>query len=193
MPRWKPDAQQRLQRAALELFIENGYDGTTVAEIAERAGLMRRSFFRYFPDKREVVFAGAQPFTERLRSTIEAQPLAAQAWDVLMHAMSRSEPLLTADRQLSRTRRTVIAESTELRERNVLKTAQLADVLDQLLQDRGTPPHQARVLARLALLVYEQAFDNWLDAEPEQSLPACFIAARHALRDALNEVPEPGG
>ena len=59
MGRWEPDARGRLVKAAMELYGERGFEQTTVAEIAERAGLTERTFFRHFADKREVLFAGA--------------------------------------------------------------------------------------------------------------------------------------
>ena len=59
MGRWEPDARDRLERAALELFVEHGFDPVTVPEITARAGLTTRTFFRHFADKREVLFADA--------------------------------------------------------------------------------------------------------------------------------------
>lgn len=60
MARWDPGTEERLTKAALELYREHGYDSVTVTRIAERAGITRRSYFRYFPDKREVLFAGSE-------------------------------------------------------------------------------------------------------------------------------------
>jgi hypothetical protein len=58
MTRWEPNARGRLEQAALALYGERGFENTTVAEIAARAGLTERTFFRHFADKREVLFAG---------------------------------------------------------------------------------------------------------------------------------------
>ena len=60
MARWEPDARGRLEKAALDVFRERGYAHTTVGDIAERAGLTERTFFRYFTDKREVLFSGSK-------------------------------------------------------------------------------------------------------------------------------------
>src|ERR1700710_2662274 len=60
MTRWEPGAAERLAGAALELYAGKGFEETTVAEIAQAAGLTERTFFRYFPDKREVLFAGSE-------------------------------------------------------------------------------------------------------------------------------------
>src|SRR3954447_15095550 len=75
--RWQPDARGRLGQAAMELYAERGYEQTTVAEIAERAGLTARTFFRYFADKREVLFAGSDLLAERLVAALETAPASA--------------------------------------------------------------------------------------------------------------------
>jgi AcrR family transcriptional regulator len=186
MPRWKPDAQLRLETAALELFAENGYDGTTVSDIAERAGLMKRSFFRYFPDKREVLFAGSQALSGVLRDSVESSSRDENPWETLLSALVRTGELLTANRHLSRMRRQVIAANPELREREVLKAAQIEDLLTELSEERDVDPRTARHLARLALVVYQEAFDYWLDAESDDP-PFCDCVTRAVedLRDAL--------
>src|SRR3979490_381159 len=74
MTRWKPDAQGRLMSAAIELFDEQGYEATTVAEIAERAGLTERTFFRYFSDKREVLFSGSHELQRLWLEGVAAAP-----------------------------------------------------------------------------------------------------------------------
>jgi AcrR family transcriptional regulator len=183
MPRWRPDAQHRLQIAALSLFAENGYDGTTIAQIAERAGLEKRSFFRYFPDKREVLFGGGEALNELLSQTIAAQPPAVGAWDAAVAALVRSGEVLAIDRDLSRARREIIGHNRELRERQVLKSAQLEQIVRDLLIRRGTQPTEASVTGRLALLVYEVAFDRWLDTAGPSFTQQVERAALEVLRD----------
>jgi AcrR family transcriptional regulator len=187
MPRWKPDAQHRLQAAALSLFAENGYDGTTIAQIAERAGLEKRSFFRYFPDKREVLFGGGEALSESLSQTITAQPPAVAAWGAAVAALVRSGEVLAVDRDLSRARREIIGRNGELREREVLKSAQLEQLVRTLLIERGTQPTEASVTARLALLVYEVAFDRWLDT----SGPSFTQQIERAALEVLHSLPSP--
>ena len=188
MPRWKPDAQQRLQSAALELFAEKGYDGTTIAEIADRAGLEKRSFFRHFPDKREVLFSGGAALQDYLGRSLELQPSSASPWDAVIDALRRSGDLVAVDRELSRLRRGVIDQNAELREREVLKSAQLeAFLLDSLL-GRGVELPGARVIARLASLVYERAFDAWLDSRTGETFVACVASAERELTRALPSV-----
>ena len=79
MGRWEPDAQGRLARAALELYVDQGYEQTTVADIAARAGVTERTFFRHFADKREVLFAGSGAFQETVLSAIADHAEAATA------------------------------------------------------------------------------------------------------------------
>ena len=77
MVRWEPNAQGRLEQAAFELFLERGFEQVTVAEIAERAGLTERTFFRYFTDKREVFFAGASRRRDLMVSAVASSPQSA--------------------------------------------------------------------------------------------------------------------
>jgi len=185
MPRWEPDAQSRIEAAALDLFAENGYDRTTIADIAQRAGLMKRSFFRYFPDKRDVLFAGTEALATHFRERVEEAPPTSRPWHALMHALATSERLFPRDRSRPRIRRTVIAHSSELREREVLKILQLERALVELLGERGLRTPHARYVVGLAMLVYEQAFDRWLDAEPQMSFWECMSEAGADLTQAL--------
>lgn len=184
VPRWKPDARERLETAALDLFAKNGYDATTTAQIAEHAGLEKRSFFRYFPDKREVLFGGTPALTEALRQSFRAQSANVSAWDAVITALKASDTTVAMDPELTRTRRDVISQNAELREREVLKAAQLEDLLHRLLVDRGITTLHARALARLAFLVYEQAFTDWLDTEQPQS----FAVVIDQVQDELTRL-----
>src|SRR6185312_8615863 len=74
MSRWEPNARGRLEQAALDLYGERGFEQTTVAEIAERAGLTERTFFRYFADKREVLFGGSDEVRDALVEAVAAAP-----------------------------------------------------------------------------------------------------------------------
>jgi AcrR family transcriptional regulator len=185
MPRWKPDTRERLEKAALDLLAKNGYDATTTAQIADHAGLEKRTFFRYFPDKREVLFGGTPALTEALRQSFHAQPASVSAWNALINALKASDANVAMDLEISRVRRDIISHNAELREREVLKAAQLEDLLHQLLVERGTTALHARALARLAFLVYEQAFSAWLDAEHPQSFAAAIDQVQGELTRLL--------
>lgn len=185
MPRWEPGAQPRLEQAALALFAERGYDGTTVADIAERAGLRKRSFFRYFPDKREALFGGTPRLAAHLRRQAEEAPAGTPPWQVLLAALTSSARLLPEDRSAARTRRSIISANPELREREVLKVAMLDDLLRALLAERGVPEQQAAYLVRLALTVYEQAFDRWAAPATGTTFESCMVDAAAGLERAL--------
>ncbi|MFI6346133.1 TetR/AcrR family transcriptional regulator [Streptomyces sp. NPDC050560] len=193
MPRWEPNAQLRLEEAALDLFAERGYDGTTVADIAERAGLMKRSFFRYFRDKREALFGGADRLAAHFQEELESAPADLPPWDALLTALARSGRLFPEDRGLARKRQNVIAANPELREREVLKVARLDDLLRALLAKRGVPEPQAAYLVRLALTVYEQGFDRWTEPHTTTSFKECMADAAGELDRALRLRTAPAG
>src|ERR1700761_9165554 len=120
MPRWEPNARERLERAALALFTERGYDATTVAGIADRAGLTKSSFFRHFADKREVLFGGQDLLTERFTAAIAGAPPAAAPAECLAAALAAAAPFFTPERHdLAAQRRAVIAANSELQEREL--------------------------------------------------------------------------
>src|SRR5579862_3953814 len=126
MGRWEPNARGRLEQAALALYGERGFEHTTVAEIAARAGLTERTFFRYFTDKREVLFWGAGTLREVLVIAVAAAPASAAPIDAVADALEAAGALLQERRDSARQRQAVIAASTELRERELIKLASLA-------------------------------------------------------------------
>ncbi len=126
MGRWEPDAIGRLQVAAMELYAERGFEQTTVAEIAARAGLTERTFFRHFTDKREVLFAGSAYLQELLVSTLAGTPDSAPPIDAVAAALAAAGDLLGQRREYSRTRQAVIAANPDLQERELIKLAALS-------------------------------------------------------------------
>lgn len=166
MARWQPDAPGRLAAAALDLFEEHGYESTTVIEIAERAGLTKSTFFRYFPDKREVLFDGG---TVRglLVEGIASAPPAAGPLDAVADALDAlGRTFFTADRrEFSGRRQAVLNAHTELREREALKRIDLTASMIEALTGRGVPSLTARVAAQLGSLVWEIAYDRWIDTD----------------------------
>jgi AcrR family transcriptional regulator len=162
--RWQPNASQRLVAAALELFEERGYENTTVIEIAERAGLTKSTFFRHFPDKREVLF-GAGTMTELVVNGIAAAPATADPLDAVAHALDAiGKEAFTSDRrEFGARRRAVIAASPELREREALKGLGLTASMIEALKRRGVADLTARVAAALGALAWEITYERWLD------------------------------
>src|SRR5690349_19141063 len=137
MARWEPNAEGRLRAAAMELFTSRGYEQTTVADIADRAGVTSRTFFRYFADKREVLFTRSEGFEGPLVEALEAAPAAASPIDAVAAALDAMAATIGGDRGHSRARQSVIASSAELRERELIKLASLAEALADALRRRG--------------------------------------------------------
>lgn len=186
MARWIPDAEGRLRQAALDLFTEHGYDNVTVSQIAERAGLTRRSFFRYFPDKREVLFAGSEQLPIAIAGAIRAVPATtaplAAVFEALTGIGTRLVELVDGIAQ----RRAVVDASPELQERERTKAAAVTVAIRDALGDRGVPPRAATLLAHVAGAAFQNAFERWVDADGARSFADCLDEVTAALRDALS-------
>ena len=152
MARWEPNARERLERAALALFAEHGYDATTVAEIADHAGLTKSTFFRHFADKREVLFGGQDMLAELFSGAIRTAPAAATTADCLTAALEAAAAAFTPERHdLAPQRRAAIAANSELQERELLKRARLASVMAGALRARGADDVAARLGAEVSV------------------------------------------
>ncbi|MEU9221823.1 helix-turn-helix domain-containing protein [Streptomyces sp. NPDC048376] len=187
MARWDPGAEQRLKRAALELYSERGYDNVTVTDIAERAGLTRRSYFRYFPDKREVLFGGSERLPPALAEAVlaadpDAAPLAAA-----LDAMSRVGTWLAEQVEDAAERRAVIDASPELRERERTKAAAVTRAIREALVQRQVEADTAELVAQLATVAFGNAFRHWIDAGGRTSFGSCLDTVTDRLRAALAE------
>jgi AcrR family transcriptional regulator len=175
MGRWEPNARQRLERAALALFVERGYDATTVAEIADRAGLTKSTFFRHFADKREVLFGGQDMLAELFGDAIRTAPPSATTADCLAAALESVAVAFTPDRhELAPLRRAVIAANSELQERELLKRARLASAMADALRARGAGDAAARLAAEVGVLAFSTAYARW--AAPDNREPFTEIA-----------------
>jgi AcrR family transcriptional regulator len=164
MGRWQPNAPQRLVLAALDLFAERGYESTTVVEIAERAGLTKSTFFRHFPDKREVLFGG-DTMTGLLVEGIAAAPAGAAPLDAVAYALDAiGREAFTPDRrEFVARRRAVIAANPELQEREALKALSLTASMIDAIKRRGVSDLTARVASQLGALAWGIAYDRWID------------------------------
>jgi AcrR family transcriptional regulator len=168
------DVRARLQDAALELFRERGYDRTTAAEIAARAGVTERTFFRYFPDKREVLFEGEAVLRAALTAAIAVAPDGLKTLDMLFWAFRSVVPLLEANRPFSKPRRDVIASTPALGERELAKMAALSNAIAVALIARAVPDLEALLAARTGMAAFAQATIAWLD-DPELGLASASI------------------
>jgi AcrR family transcriptional regulator len=179
--RWEPNARGRLERAALALFVEHGYDATTVAQIADRAGLTKSTFFRHFADKREVLFGGQDMLTELFSDAVRTAPPSATTAGCLAAALESAAAAFTPDRHdLAPQRRAVIAANSELQERQLLKRARLASAMSDALRVRGADDTTARLAAEMGVLAFSTAYARW--AAPDNRQPFTEIA-HAALRD----------
>ncbi len=166
MPQNRKQVRLRLQRAALELFEAQGYEQITAAEIAARAGVTERTFFRHFADKREVLFDGEAALSAILTEAMRDASSTLGPWPVLRRAFRATLPLLIANRPLSEPRRRVIASSPPLQERELAKARSLTTQLADALCARGLPARAASLAAQLGMAAFSQAVVSWLDGEP---------------------------
>ncbi|QHC67839.1 helix-turn-helix domain-containing protein [Rathayibacter oskolensis] len=163
MTRWAPDAASRLHESAIELFLEQGFAATTVPQIAQRAGLTTRSFFRYYADKREVLFVGEEELPAVVARVVdEADPALAPM--AVIHSGLRSVvvPRLELYRSELLRRWTIVRTDEALRERELRKLAIIHDGATEAFVRRGLAPLQAEVAGRLAVAVYDLTLERWL-------------------------------
>ncbi|WP_030461420.1 TetR/AcrR family transcriptional regulator [Kitasatospora sp. NRRL B-11411] len=171
MPRSGAEARGRLQQAALELYRERGFDRTTTAEIAARAGVNERTFFRHFPDKREVLFDGEADLRAALVRAVAEAPDGLRPLEVLLRAFREAEPILERNRPFAEPRLQVIAATPALRERDLAKAAALGEALGEALRQRGVPGRPARLAAATGWAAFHQAVQDWID-DPSPGLEA---------------------
>ena len=170
MSRWKPDAGGRLVKAAIELFDEQGYESTTVAEIAERAGLTKRTFFRYFSDKREVLFGGAHELEDRWLEGIAAAPEQAEPLEAVRGGFGPIADMFADRHAFARLRSRIIVANPDLQERELIKLHRLTGVIEAALVQRGIDEHAAMLAAQAGVSVFHVAFARWVRQED----PAAF-------------------
>ncbi|WP_205698336.1 TetR family transcriptional regulator [Conexibacter sp. SYSU D00693] len=184
MTRWKPDAAGRLGEAALELFAERGFEQTTVEDIATRAGLTKRTFFRHFADKREVLFAPGLAFHRAFLDGLAAAPASASALEAAIAAVQAAAAVVEEQRghAHARRRQAVIAASPELQERELVKLAGVVGAVAAGLVERRVDEATAALVAETAVGVFKVAFERWVGEEDPRPLPEVVDEAFAALR-----------
>ncbi|MEU6430658.1 TetR family transcriptional regulator [Microbispora sp. NPDC046973] len=180
MPRSGAEARRRLQQAALELYRERGFDQTTTAEIAARAGVNERTFFRHFPDKREVLFDGESDLRAALTRAVAEAPHDLPL-EILLCAFRKVEGILEGNRPFAEPRLHVIAATPALRERDLAKAASIVEALAEALRQRGVSDRLAGLAAQTGWAAFHQALHAWID-DPSQSLDAHLLQAFDDLR-----------
>jgi AcrR family transcriptional regulator len=187
MGRWEPGARERLVLAAVDLFTEQGYDATTVAQIADRAGVTKSTFFRHFPDKRELLVAGQETLGRLLAEGIAEAPSGASPLEAVTAGLVRaSSSMGPMNRELAPRVKAAIAASVELQERDALKSVSLAAAMTTALTGRGVPAPTAALAAELGLLAFKRGFAEWSEGDHDtgDDLARRVVAALEQLRAA---------
>jgi AcrR family transcriptional regulator len=182
MGRWEPNARGRLEQAAMELFVERGFEQTTVTEIAARAGLTQRTFFRHFADKREVLFAGARALEDFLVGAVAGAPESMAPLDAVAAALAEVGAGFQERRDYSRQRQAVIDAHPELQERELIKLATLASAIAGALRKRGVSDPAASLTAEAGIAVFKIAFTQWVYETGPADLPQIMRESFGELR-----------
>ncbi|WP_269855249.1 TetR/AcrR family transcriptional regulator [Streptomyces sp. RPT161] len=185
MPRWKPDSRQRLVVAALGLFAEQGYDDTTVAQISERAGLTRSTFFRHFADKREILTAGQKALSRLLAEGIDTAPADATPMMAVAAGLERASGEMTSfNRELGPLLRAAIEANEELRNREALKSIGMAAAMVDALKRRDVAEPAAQVAAEIGVLAFKRGYARWADPARDED-PGELVTHTRAAFDEL--------
>ncbi|MGW3109288.1 TetR/AcrR family transcriptional regulator [Streptomyces sp. NPDC001100] len=187
MARWQPGAAQRLVVAAVDLFTEQGYDATTVAQIAERAGVTKSTFFRHFSDKRELLVAGQETLSRLLADGIAEAPASASPLQAVAAGLVRASSAMgPANRELGPRIKAAVAASTELQERDTLKSVGLAAAMTAALIARGVPDPTAHLAGELGVLAFKRGYAQWSESDRDdtEGLAPHALAALEDLRAA---------
>jgi len=182
MGRWEPDARMRLMAAALDLFTERGFDATTAGDIADRAGVTERTFFRHFADKREVLFDGSATLEHTAYDAILAAPADTSPLDAALAGMVAAGELLEGMRDRAVRRSRIVAANPGVQERELLKLASMTEGTARALKERGAAELEATLAAHSALTVFHVAFARWVSADDPPAFADCVAEAAAALR-----------
>ena len=185
MGRWEPNPRGRLAQAAMTLYAEQGFEQTTAAEIAARAGLTERTFFRHFADKREVLFYGADSLRDLLVRAVADAPAAATAMDAVSAALRAAAAMVQENPQAARLREAVVSANPELQERELAKFADLVAAMDAALRDRGIPGPAASLAAEMGVALFKVAFAWWISQPGQPDLTAIIRESTGELRELL--------
>ena len=180
--RKKAATRQSIQEHALRLFVEKGYDATTVEEIAAASGVSHMTFFRYFPRKEEVVeYDEYDPMIEQL---IAEQPPELPPITAIHHALRAGlENVLATDHDALLIRTRLILDNPALRARNVIAQDETRELFARALARRAglsEPDLSCVVQASAALAAVAPALTAWAHDE-DRDLIALVDAAFAAV------------
>jgi AcrR family transcriptional regulator len=188
MTRWQPDSRGRLEVAALELYLEQGFDNTTVAEIAERAGLTERTFFRHFADKREVLFPGGATFQNLVTEGAASAPLEVGPLDAAFAGFQAVSGFLQERRPFSQKRQKIISSNAELQERELIKLQALSTGLADTLRSRGVNDSTATLVAEVTVALFKTSFEEWVSPGNSRSLSQVLTESLDELRSFASTI-----
>jgi AcrR family transcriptional regulator len=174
----------------MDLYSEQGFEETTVAEIAQRAGLTERTFFRHFADKREVLFSGSEALQEAMVNALGQSPASTPAIDAVGIALQAASERLQERRPFAAQRQAVIAANPELQERELIKLARLAVALADALRKKGAEEPEASLAAETGIAVFKVAFERWITDTTSESLPAQMRQTLERLKAVTSAHPK---
>lgn len=191
MPRDAEKVRRRLQEAALRLYQTQGYEQTTAADIAAEAGVTQRTFFRHFPDKREVLFGGEDEFIDALTNSVVSAPQALGPLEALLHAFPSVEPLFIENRPFTAPRQRIIADHPALQERAQTKARAVMSALTTAFRRRGVPDRAASLAAQVGMAAFGHAVAAWFEGKSTDLGPYVEQAFKE-LRDLSSFAPASG-
>jgi AcrR family transcriptional regulator len=190
--RWAEDANGRLRAAAMQLYVERGFDETTVADIAAKAGVSARTFFRHFADKREVLFAGSSELQDALVKALRGAPPESTPMQAVAAALDVAGEFLGGNREHSRRRQAIISSHADLLERELIKMSTLAAALAEGLRGRGVPEPDATLAAEAGVVVFRVSFGRWVGPDEGEGHGATLKQMMRADLARLNQVAGQG-
>ena len=188
MTRWKPDAAGRLAAAAIALFDEQGYDATTVAEIAQRAGLTKRTFFRHFADKREVLFGGSSELERRWVEAVAAEAPGASVLATVTAGFDAMAEMFEERHAFARLRAGIVEANPELQERELIKLQRLAGSIAEALRARGVSANVAILASQAGVTVFHVAFARWVQQDDPTAFQRLMSQSLEELQDVTADV-----
>ena len=192
MPRWEPDARARLESAAFELYSERGFDHTTVEDIAQLAGVTRRTFFRHFADKREVLFGTGHGDWSAVAAVVESAPAGATPLEAVGLALEALAAKFDAEGEVAVRRIRIVRASPELWERQLIKFTALAEALARALRARGVGDPAAILAAEAGVAALRVASDRWIADPSHKSMLTVGRETLAALREVASASALPG-
>jgi AcrR family transcriptional regulator len=188
MPRWEHGSEERLKQAAMELFDEQGFENTSAVQIAQRARVTTRTFFRYFPDKQSILFVDADLLRTTLLQGIHDAPDVTEPLGVVTRVMAEFDWEGLGPRESQRRRDTMITSNPELLERELNKQWQMAEAFCDALRGRGVESQVAELAARVGIQVFQTAYRRWLGADDQTDLATIVASSMSSLAEIVPAV-----